>query len=224
MIYKEITDWSEVWALLIPLFFLYGQRNIPPFLKPIRTYVVIALLINVCAIGIQKYKDVWGSQLGDFFYSNNFLYNIHSVLRLLLFSWFFILLNQRFMYRIKAIIPLGFMTFVTINFFFYENFFNRYNLSSRLLATEAALLLFYCLQYYIFLILEDKGKPFVKQPGVWIVIGLTFYVAANFFIFLFYDYLTKNDTEFAIDIWDVHNITYIFLCLCIALTFKNKNE
>ena len=222
--YKEITDWSEVWALLIPLFFLFRQRNKSSYLRPVRMYVIIALLINICAISIQKYKTEWGYELGDFFYSNNLLYNIHSVTRLLLFSWFFILLNQKFMHRIKMIIPFGFIIFVIINFIFYENFFNRYNLSSRLLATEAALLLFYCLQYYIFLIIEDKGIPFKKQPGVWIVIGLTFYVAASFFIFLFYDYLVVHDKDFAIDVWDVHNVFYITLCICIAASLNSKDD
>lgn len=224
MIYKEITDWSEVWALLIPLYFLFRQQNKLTYLKPVRTYVIAALVINICAVSIQKFKIDFGYEPGDFFYSNNFLYNIHSVIRLLLFAWFFNLLNQRFMHRLKAIIPFVFVAFVIINFAFDEDFFNRNNLSSRLLATEADLLLFYCLQYYIFLMLEDKGIPLKKQPGLWIITGLTFYVAANFFIFLFYNYLIKQDIKFAIEIWDVHNVAYIFLCLCIALTFKRQHE
>ncbi|HEV7782376.1 MAG TPA: hypothetical protein VGO58_13975 [Chitinophagaceae bacterium] len=222
--YKEITDWSEVWALLIPFFFLFRKGVKPAYLKPVKIYVILALIINIAAISIQKFKYEWGFQLGDFWFSNNFLYNIHSVIRLLLFSWFFILLNQRFMHRIKSLIPFGFILFVLINFIFFENFFNRFNLSSRLLATEAALLLFYCLQYYIFLVLEDKGIPFKKQPGIWVVIGLTFYVAASFFIFLFYDYLVIQDEFFAINVWDVHNFFYLALCICIAITFSRKND
>jgi hypothetical protein len=222
--YKEITDWSEVWALLIPLYFLlFRNRNHATWIKPIKIYVVAALLINIAAISIQKFKEDWGYKLGDFFYSNNFLYNIHSVIRLLLFSWFFILLAQRFMPKLKKIIPIGFIAFVLINFIFFENFFNRYNLSSRLLATEGALLLFYCLQYYIFLVLDDTGVSFKKQPGVWVVTGLTFYVAASFFIFLFYDYLVRQDKYFAINVWDVHNFFYVALCICIAITFSKKD-
>lgn len=222
--YKVITDWSEVWALLIPLFFLIRRKNKSPYLKPVRIYVILAFIINFCAISIQEFKESWGYKLGDFLFSNNFLYNINSVVRLLLFSWFFILLNQRFMHRIKAIIPFAFIVFCIINFVFFQDFFNRYNLSSRLLAIEAALLLFYCLQYNIYLILDDKGTQFLKQPGIWVVIGLTFYVATNFFIFLFYDYLIKHNKVFAVDIWDVHNIAFIFLCVCIAITFNRQYE
>jgi len=221
--YKEITDWSEVWALLIPFFVLLKGRNKAAYLKPVRIYVILALIINIGAISIQKFKITWGFEWGDFFYSNNFLYNIHSVAKLLLFSWFFILLDQRFMQKIKLLIPFGFILFVIINFSFYENFFNRYNLSSRLLATEAALLLFYCLQYYIFLMIDDKETALTKQRGFLIVTGLTFYVAASFFIFLFYDYLVAHDEAFSIDIWDVHNVVYIILCICIAITLNKKD-
>lgn len=222
--YKEITDWSEVWALLIPFFFLFRKRRAPSYLLPVKIYVVLALLINIGAISIQKFKISWGYELGDFWYSNNFLYNIHSVVRLLLFSWFFIALNQRFMYKVKWFIPMGFCIFLLVNFIFFENFFNRYNLSGLLLATEAALLLFYCLQYYIYLMLDDKGIPFKKQPGVWVVTGLTFYVAASFFIFLFYDYLVLHDEFFAINVWDVHNFFYLALCICIAINLSRKHD
>lgn len=222
--YRQITDWSEVWALLIPLFFLLKPRNKYPYLKPIVIYICLALVINIFATLIHKFKGHWGFEPGDFFWSNNFLYNIHSIARLFLFSWFFILLNQRFMHRVKAIIPFIFLAFIVINFTTYENFFNKNNLSSRLLATEAAFLLFYCLQYYIFLVIDDNGIPLKKQPGFWVVIGLTFYVAASFFIFLFWDYLIDHSEKFAIDIWDVHNATYIFLCICIAISLNKQKS
>jgi hypothetical protein len=222
--YKEITDWSEVWALLIPFFFLLRKSNKAAYLRPVKIYVVLALVINIGAISIQKFKLDWGYQPGDFFYSNNFLYNIHSVARLLLFSWFFILLAQPFMQRVKLLIPAGFILFLLVNFIFFENFFNRENLSSRLLATEGALLLFYCLQYYIYMVLEDQHVPFKKRPGIWIVIGLTFYEAASFFIFLLYDYLVEHDEFFAINVWDVHNFFFLALSICIAVTFAKKND
>lgn len=221
---REIIDWSEAWALLIPLAFLSRGKIIPLWLKPIRIYVVAAFLINIAATLIQKYKVIWGFHPGDFFWSNNFLYNIHSIIRFLLFSWFFILLNQRFMHRVKWVLPYIFILFIFINFIVFENLFSRNMLSSRLLATEAALLLFYCLQYYIFLMIEDKSIPLKKQPGFWIVTGLSFYVATSFFIFLFYNYLIEQNIEFAVDIWDVHNIAYILLCISIAVTLKRLND
>ena len=221
---QQILDWSEVWALLIPLAFILNRKNPPVYLKPVRLYVWIALLLNIGATIIWYRNRLGLTGLPEFLQSNNFLYNIHSVIRLLLFSWFFILLNQRFMHRVKAVLPFLFILLLIINFVFFEDFFNYAMLSSRLLATEAAILLFYCLQYYIYLTIDDKGTSLKKQPGFWVVTGLSIYVAVNFFIFLFYTYLLKqNLIVFAVNIWDVHNIVFILLCICIAINFSKKH-
>ncbi len=220
---RIIFDWSEVWALLIPLVVMWRYKRPEAFLKPVRFYVVIALVINLASTLIW-YRKKLGINLPDWLDSNSALYNAGSVARLIFFSWFFILLDQRFMHRLKKIIPFLFMAGVLINFIFFEDFYTHGIFSSRLLATEAALLLFYCLQYYIFLMIEDRETPLPRQPGFWIVTGLTFYVAISFFIFLFYSYLADEDLKFAIDIWDVHNVAYIFLCICLAINLYRKNE
>jgi hypothetical protein len=221
--FDHLSNWSEVWALVIPLFFIARNKKIPVYLKPIRLYVILAVLINTFAILIQEYKLAWGFKPGDFLWSNNFLYNLHSVVRLLMFSWFFILIGQRFMHRVKLIVPIVFIILVFVNFIFFENFFDTI-LSSRLLATEAALLLFYCLQYFIYLMIEERHTRLNKQPGFWVVAGLSIYVATSFFIFLFYTYLVKQDWRFAVDIWDVHNIAYLILCIGIARAFYVTHE
>jgi len=222
---KEIFDWSEAWAPLIPLAILIGRKNIPAYLKPIRLYIWLALLFNTGALLIWYRNVLKLPGIPIYLQSNNFLYNAHSIARLLLFSWFFILLNQRFMHRVKLVLPFLFVVLVIINFVFFEDFFDFNLLSSRLLATEAAMLLFYCLQYYIYLLIDDKGPTLKNQPGFWVVTGLSIYVAANFFIFLFYNYLLKqNLLVFAVNIWDVHNVVFIILCICIAINFSKKYE
>jgi hypothetical protein len=220
----DISDWSEVWGLLIPAFFIFRNKRLPDYLKPVRVYVFSAFVINLLAILIQKYKIVWGFHEHDLLWSNNFLYNSHSIVRFFLFSLFFYQLKQPFMQGIKRIIPVLFLLFIIINFSFYETYFDNM-LSSRLLATESALLLFYSLQYFIFLLLEDRVSPSKKQAAFWVVTGLSIYVATSFFIFLFYTYLIKNDLQFfAVDIWDVHNIAYLILCICIAKAFYSTYE
>lgn len=222
-IIHSLLDWSEVWAPLIPLPLILLKKNSPPYLKPVRIYVWLALFFGIAADLIWRYKEKWGAGPGDFFWSNNFVYNVHSIIRFFLFVWFFFLLRQRFMPKLKAILPVAFTLFIIINFAFYEPFFNVI-LSSRLLATEAALLLFYCLQYYIFLMMEDSATRLTRRPGFWVVTGLTIYVAVNFFIFLFYAYLTETNINFAIKIWDVHNIVFILLCIFLAIAFNQKHE
>src|ERR1700733_8976152 len=112
MIFSKILDTSEVWALLIPLFVMITQKNRVELMKPVRIYVVVALIINICIVLIQEFKARWGIHEGDFLWSNNFLYNIHSIARFFLFAWFFLRLKQPFIPRIKIILPILFGIFV----------------------------------------------------------------------------------------------------------------
>lgn len=224
---RTILDWSEVWALFIPLAILFWKNPEAHYLKPVKILLFSLLLINLGIDLIAEYKFEWGFTPEDLLWNNNFLYNIGSIIRLLLFSWFFISLRQRFMHRIKFIIPFAFLAFVIINFTFFEKLIPRGDyeaFSSRLLATEAALLLFYCLQYFIYLIIEDKHSHIKEAAGFWIVTGLSIYVSANFFIYLFYEYLSEKTINFAIGIWDVHNIVFIILCIFIAIQFYRESQ
>jgi len=228
---KEILNWSEVWALFIPLAFILIYKSKIAYLKPVRIYLWITLFINIFIDIISNLKGRLGIQPDDFLWNNNFLYNIGSVVRLFLFAWFFILLQQGLMHRVKRILPFIYLLFALINFIFFENFIpqgDNESFSSRLLALEAAILLFYCLQYFIYLMVEDKTVKLGQQPGFWLITGLTVYVAVNFFIFLFYATLSDNSSveqrNFAIQLWDIHNYAFILFCVFIAFQFTRKND
>lgn len=205
--------------MLIPLAILFIKKKQPAFNKPIILYLWLALLLNVCIDLIWKFRSV----LPVSFNSNNYLYNILSIVRFLLFSTFFIQLNQPFLTKTKRAIQVLFILFVIINFSFFQHFFYYGQLSSRLLSIEAALLLFYCLQYYLYKIKEDE-EPDKKHPDFWIVTGLGIYVTANFFIFLLYNELTIRLQNFAISLWNIHNIVYIVFNVFIAKAFYETNE
>jgi hypothetical protein len=96
-------------------------------------------------------------------------------------------------------------------------------LSSRLLSTEAAFLLFYCLQYYLYKLLDDDPET-IRQADFWVVTGLTVYVSISFFIFLFQNTLVKQLQPFAITIWKVHDIAYIILCIFLAKAFATTKN
>lgn len=220
---REFANWAEVWIFLIPLFFvLRCKKEIPTWLKPVRLYVFTGLFLNIIIILSWRFKNKWN--LPELFHSNNFLYNIHSIVRLLLFSLFFIKLNQPFLPRLKKWLPIGFLLFVIINFSFIEDFYNVNMLSSVMLSIEAGILLFYCLQYLLYLAQEEKDTPFHKQPGFWIVVGLSIYEAVSFPIFLLYTTLVSKAWNFAIGIWDVHNIFLLILCILIAKTFRGQSK
>ena len=217
----KILEWSEVWALLIPLAFMIGRRYQVSYMKPIKLYVWLALIINSAIVMIYFFKKPWN--FPDELQSNNFLYNMHSVVRLLCFSWFFILLKQPFLVFFKKMIPILFIAFLLVNFIVFEDFFDYYSFSGRLLSIEVCLLLLYCLQYYFYILKEDEhqGK---HQPSFWIVTGLSIYVVINFPIFLFYKAMLKQFEKFAIGIWDVHNISFIVFCIFLAKGFHEANK
>ncbi|MFW0715960.1 hypothetical protein [Pedobacter sp. N23S346] len=217
-IFQFIIDWSEVWGLFIPISILCYRKQ-PDSNKPVVFYVYVALVINLAIDLTWKFRSI----LPASYTSNNYLYNLHSILRFYLFSIFFIRLDQPFLVVIKKIIPVCFLAFILVNFTFYENFFDYWQLSSRLLSIEAILLLFYTLQYYLFKINDSMGTT-IMTTDFWITTGLGIFVALNFFIFLLYNELTIHLQNFAITLWSVHNISYIIFNLFIAKGFYESGK
>jgi hypothetical protein len=218
---SSAVDWSEVWALLIPLIILLLRRRQPAYVKPVIVYLWLALLINL-VIDVIMFINIAtpGSSL-----SNNPYYNLHSLARFACFSIYFIQLPQPSFVKLKKYIAIFSIVFTICNFFFFDDFFNRDHFSSNLFVTEAYLLLIYCMQYYLAELKRDDDDVF-KGPDFWIVTGLGIYVTVNFFVFLFYLPMLNIDLPLATNIWSVHNIAFIILCIFIAKAlygpFRNK--
>ncbi len=217
-IFQLVLDWSEVWALFTPITILMVKQQ-PAKLKLVVAYVWAALIINLAIDLVWKFRMLLPADYN----SNNFLYNLHSTVRFYLFSAFFIHLQQPFLVKVKKIVPVCFTLFMIINFTFFENFFDYWKFSSRLLSIEAALLLFYVLQYYLFKINDNIGTK-ITNNVFWIVTGLGIFVALNFFIFLLYNELTLRFQRFAISLWSVHNVSYIILNLFLAKGFYESGK
>jgi len=221
---QELLDWSEVWALLIPLVVLVLRKPAEKWVKPLKFYLITALLINLAADIIWKryllYLNGWMTSHLSYFYSangdfdNTILYNIHSAIRFTLFIIFFSYLGRTFK-KLNWVLPAVYGISFMILFLFYRDI---RDFNSLLLAEETALLLIYCLTYYL-LIIRDEESTVKKSPAFWAVTGISIYVVINFPIFLFYNALAKQARNFAIDIWDVHNISYLVFCLLIAKSF-----
>jgi hypothetical protein len=108
--------------------------------------------------------------------------------------------------------------FLLFNFIFAENFFNYDSFSGNLLATEAYLLLVFCMMYYL-VELKDNEENLFNSPHFWVVTGLGIYVVVNFFVFLFYLPMIYVDVKLAVNIWHVHNIAFIIFCLFLTKAF-----
>lgn len=222
MIFKDVIDWMEVWALLIPIVILIKKRKQPFYLKPITIYLFIALILNVLSNIIWKYKFSFNFPV--ILQVNTYLYSIHAILRLFLLGWFFIILEQRFLKTIKKITLLIFAFFVIINFM-YEPFINYWyekgklqsTISTRVLATEAAIMVFFCLQYYLYNLINEQ--EFKKSPDFWVVTGLAIFSFCSLPIYFFYNTILQTHRTFTINIWTAQKISFLVFCLGIANAF-----
>lgn len=236
---QEILNWSEVWAPLIPLTFFTFLRPKVKWAKPIFYFLIITLIFSIAIdiiwyrkhLGINEWfeKNLWwwwdfDSKAGKYVFKNNIFYNLNSFARLIFFSLFF----QQFypIYKkLDRFVPWIFLTLMTANFIWFEDI---KDFSSREHAIEAAILLYYCLLYFYKTTMDESiGSP-SSLPQFWVVTGLTLYTAINFFIFLFYKYLMgfPEFKKYAVEIWNVHNISFILLNIFIAVSFykAKKNE
>ncbi|MDB5192226.1 MAG: hypothetical protein JWQ96_1789 [Segetibacter sp.] len=219
---KIIFDWLEVWALLIPLFVVITRKNQPPILTPIITYVLLALIINSLANISWKYKNDYNFPI--WYQTNTYFYSIHSIVRFFLLSWFFIRLNQPLLLTIKKVILILFIIFLIVNFSF-EPFINYWykdgkmesTISTRLLAVEAGMMLFYCLQYYFYILLQDQTEE--RTPDFWIVTGLAIFSFCSFPIYFFYQAILNNHRTFTLNIWLVQKICFLIFCIGVAYAF-----
>ena len=215
-------DWSEVWALMIPLsILLFRRQQYHPSLKPVIIYLWLGFLINLVIDVIMGINIYFKQDL----FSNNPFYNIHSVVRFTCFSIYFIRLQPGSFAKIKKALAIFSFLFMAVNFLFFEKFFNHDAFSGNLLAMEAYLLLVYCMLYYLTELKNDSDDLF-NTPHFWVVTGLCLYVVINFFVFLFYLPMLDVDWRIAVNFWNVHNIAFIIFCVFITKaiydTFRHK--
>ena len=212
----QIFDWIEVWALFIPLAFLYKYKKQPSYLKPVIVYLFVALYLNYISDVSWKFKVPF--HFPEWFKTNTYVYNVHSIARLTLFSIFFIGLKQPFLISLKKILPFGFALFILINFLFFQDFFYPKLLSSRLHSVESGILLFYCLLFYFYILNEDQIQ-FNRSPAYFVVTGLSILIVISFPIYLFYKAIVFQSPNFGYKIWPVQKVAFLLFCIFIAKAF-----
>lgn len=210
---KHILDWLEVWAILIPLFVFILCKPKEGYLHLIFMYLIIALCLNIVSDISWKFR----TDMPSFLKENGFLYNISSIARFFFFILFFRKIDMTRNKNYNFIL-FPFLIIAVIYFIITGEF---EKISSPLLATEAIVLLFFCIAYFIRLIKADE--VFLSfDPSLIVVAGLAIFESVNFFVFLFYSYLIDSDCDFASAIWHVSNIAFLILCLFIARSFLGR--
>lgn len=204
----------------MPLIFIFPLRKLFDWQKPIAVYIIVAFIFNGITTLISN---------SSFFHSilpvksNVVIYNIHSIVRFACFSYFFILLKQKHYTLLKRLLPILYVIMFLINFLFFDDFFYSASISGNLLTIESYLLLVYCMLFFLAALKEDEAI-INKGPELWIIVGLSIYVVINFFLFLFYAPMMKENLHLADNMWTVHNAAYIMLCICIARAFYRSNK
>lgn len=204
---RILFDWSEVWSLFIPLTILLIKKPAFQWVKPLRAYLIIAVILNTAI------DFIWyGNKYKLFDINNNILYNIHAIIRLLLFAWFFNYMDDVF-HKLNRVLPLSILI-ISIAIFYFDGIIN---INSKVLALTSAILLIYCLIFFYQLIKSENNFLLATVPTFWINVGLCLFTAANFFIYLSFNYLIEHNKEFSVDIWDVHNSFYIVMCIFFGI-------
>ena len=214
---SKVIDWSEVWALLIPLSIILFYRPKEPNINPVIWYVCIALLLN----SISTTLYVFYRQMPPFLKNNNILYNLHSMARVIFFSWYINKITPaRFSFINKSIIS-GYIIFTIVNFLFFESllFF-----SSRLFAAESIVLLFLCISFFLRSLQDESGTNWIKYPSFLVCTAVALYEAITFFIFLFILPMADKDPGFGLLILDIYKITFVVFCILLAWSLLRSKK
>jgi hypothetical protein len=214
---RQILDWSEVWAIAIPLFIFFVKR--PKGIRPVLMYVIAGLILNLLVDVPWKFY-YHARIMHDLYVYNNLFYNLHSIVRLLCFGWFFKTRNipANKIFRYVLFISTAIVLIILFTFFESINSFG-----SKGFTVEGLILISLCILYFLKKLKSDEISTGF-DASLYIVTGLSIYEAVCFPIFLFYETLSKETKTYAVDIWDVHNIAYIVFCLFIARAFYGSTR
>ena len=217
-----LRDWSEVWALLIPLIVFAVHKPKEKHIRLLIWYVIIGFILNFTAIFMVEYSNLVPSWMYiDDMANNNILYNIHSILRVLLLSWYIISIRQfRFSVILKTLLA-AYLLFVFINFIFMES---PFFLSTRLFAAESIVLLIMCLLYFFRSIQDESQTNWLKHSSFLVCAGISLYEVITFFIFLFFYPLSQTDTPFFRVTMVIYAITFVLFCILLALAFYQTRK
>lgn len=208
---QQILNWAEVWATLIPIitWLIIKANSESAIYKPLFYFFLISLTLYVL-IDLAYFKILK---------TNNFIYTLISLNRLLFFVNFFFYLNIFDAKKTKGLL-LAIMSLIVI-LSIINNPIAKFN--SILFSIESVIFIMFSIKYYFKIIHSDIASKNSNEVLL-IVTGLAIYESACFPIFLAYNTLIDLNRSYATNIWNVHNIAYIIFCLFIARAFYGNTK
>jgi hypothetical protein len=217
-LFDNIIAWSEVWALLIPLAIIIAFKPGGAYTWILITYVVLAFLLNVTITISAQFNHLMPSWLKN----NNILYNIHSVLRVIMFTLYIVNVRlakwKTIFYGLLAL----YLAFVIINFSLLST---PFLLNTRLFSVESVVLLVVCLAYFFHSIQDESETNWLRHPSFLVCAAIIIYEGITFFIFLFFYPLHTKDPEFAVATMTIYAITFVIFCILLAMAlYKSRRK
>jgi len=211
-----LKDWSEVWALLIPLLVILIFRPKGKLTSWLIAYVIIAALMNTISVFmVEDYSVLPSFLILD--EGNNIYYNIHSFVMVICFSSYIISVRTYIYPKILKAVVIGYILFVIINFTFFES---PFILSTLHFTVGSIVLLIMCLFYFFRSIVEDDSAVnWLRHPSFIICSGLCLYEVITFVIFLFIYPLFNNPktASFAQIMMQVYQYIFVVFCILLAI-------
>jgi hypothetical protein len=215
-------DWSEVWALLIPLIVLLIHKPRGNKLGFVSLYVIIALVLNFIAVFTIEFYYLIPEWV---FTGNGLYYNLHSFTMVICFTGYFIGIRKyKYSLLLKSLL-LIYLVFVFINFSFLESPVHR--LSTRHFTAGSIVLLVICLFYFFRAIVEESQANWLKHPSFLICTAVCLYQSITFFIFLFiypmFDLSYNQNMDFADLMMKTYQLIFVIFCILLAWAlFRSK--
>lgn len=222
-IIQFLRNWSEVWALLIPLIVILVYKPKGHNLRWLILYVVVAFILNFLAIFMVEYYYMVPRWLTKG--NNNILYNLHSFIMVIFFSCYIITaIKYKYTILLKTLVVI-YLLFVLINFTFWES---PIMLSTRHFTAGSIILLIMCLFYFFHLMLEESKTNWLKHPSFIVCTAVCLYQAITFFIFLFiypmYNKTYNKDLSFAFLMMRIYQAIFVVFCILIAMALYRSQK
>lgn len=217
-LFQYIRDWSEVWALLIPLAIILIYKPRGSHSGIIITYIIIALILNLTITISAQFNQAMPGWLKN----NNILYNIHSFVRVILFTLYIVNVRLNKLRPVFYGLLLGYLVFVFVNFAFIDT---PFLLNTRHFSIESIVLLIMCLSYFFYSIQDESETNWIKHPSFLVCSAIIIYEGITFFIFLFFYPLHTKDFEFAVATMTIYAITFVIFCILLAAAlYKSRRR
>jgi hypothetical protein len=152
--------------------------------------------------------------------NNNLIYNIHSIVRLLFFSWFITQFKFGRSSTIHYVLLAAYAVFIVINFILWDP---PHLFSNTHFIAESIFLLAFTIIFFFRAMQDESDTDWIKQPAFIVCAGISLYEAVNFFTFLFFETLTIKNIEFLKITWTIHNMSFVVLCIMLAMAlYRSK--